>query len=39
MTMETQADLTPTDPAWRKQLDLLLASTGDGIFVMDMEGR
>jgi len=39
MTIPTQADLTPTDPTWRKQLDLLLASTGEGIFVIDMQGR
>lgn len=37
--METQSDPAPADPAWGKQLDLLLASTGEGIFVIDMEGR
>ena len=39
MTLATQPDPTPADPAWGKQLDWLLASTGEGIFVVDMEGR
>ena len=37
--MATQSDPAPADPAWGKQLDWLLASTGEGIFVIDMEGR
>ena len=28
----------PAPPAWRNQLDLLLASTGEGIFVIDLQG-
>ena len=39
MTPETFPAPTPADPAWGKQLDLLLASTGEGIFVIDMQGR
>ena len=38
MTLQTPTDLAPADPAWGKQLDLLLASTGEGIFVIDMAG-
>ena len=34
-----QASPEPTDPLWQKQLSLLLESTGEGIFGIDLEGH
>jgi hypothetical protein len=38
MNLDAPSLPAPAAPAWRNQLDLLLASTGEGIFVIDLQG-
>src|SRR5687767_4912065 len=39
MTAESAIPDIAAHPLWRNQLELLLASTGEGIYCVDMDGR
>lgn len=39
MSVSLQMPQAATDDAWRHQLELLLASTGEGIYGVDLDGR
>jgi len=39
MSARIEVPAVATDQAWRNQLELLLASTGEGIYGVDLEGR